>query len=101
MIVFCTVSSKAEGETIARALVQEGLCACVNRIPSISSYYIYEGEFCEDAEELLIIKTLPSHYEQLETRIQELHSYDVPEIIAIEIKAGSEGYMQWLAGALK
>ena len=101
MIVFCTVPSAEEGKRIATALVQEGLCACVNRIPSVTSYYIYEGAFCEDAEELLVIKTLPSHFERLEARIGELHPYDLPEIVATEITAGSSAYMEWLAKALK
>jgi periplasmic divalent cation tolerance protein len=100
MIVFCTVPSAEEGKRIATALVKEGLCACVNQLPSVSSYYIYEGEFCENGEELLMIKTLPSHYERLEARIIELHPYDVPEVIATDIKAGSAAYMKWLEGAL-
>jgi periplasmic divalent cation tolerance protein len=100
MIVFCTVPSAEEGKRIATALVKEGLCACVNQLPSVTSYYIYDGEFCEDGEELLVIKTLPTHYERLEARIIELHPYDVPEVIATDIKEGSEAYMKWLAGNL-
>ncbi len=100
MIVYCTVPDKASGEKIARALVTEGLCACVNRIPSVTSYYIYEGDFCEDSEELLIIKTDAAHFEALQKRIVALHPYDVPEVIATEIKAGSEPYMKWLKEAL-
>ena len=101
MIVYCTVPSTETGAQIARTLVEEGLCACVNRIPGVTSTYIYDGVLCEDAEELLIIKTLPSHYERLEARILELHPYDLPEIVATEITAGSSAYMQWLAGALR
>ena len=101
MIVFCTVPTAEEGKRIATALVKEGLCACVNQLPSVTSYYIYEDEFCEEAEELLIIKTLPTHFEALKARIIELHSYDVPEVIATEITEASEAYMKWLEGALK
>lgn len=100
MIVFCTVPSSEEGARIAEILVKERLCACVNRLPGVTSYYIYEGTFCEDAEELLVIKTLPSHFERLETRIAELHPYDVPEIIAAEITAGNAAYMKWLESSL-
>lgn len=100
MIVLCTVPSAEEGKKIATVLVKEGLCACVNRIPSVTSYYIYEGDFCEDSEELLVIKTLPRHFERLEARILELHPYDVPEIIATDITAGNEAYMEWLKGSL-
>ena len=101
MIVYCTVPSAEEGKRIATALVKEGLCACVNRIPSVTSYYIYDGKFCEDAEELLVIKTLPSHFERLERRIVELHPYEVPEIIATEITAAGSAYLKWLEGSLK
>ncbi len=101
MIVFCTVPDRETGRRIATALVEEGLCACVNQLPAVTSYYIYEGAFCEDAEELLIIKSLPSHFEALEGRIRELHPYDIPEIIAAKIEAGSDPYMKWLEGALK
>lgn len=101
MIVFCTVPSADVGRHIATALVTEGLCACVNQVPAVTSYYIYEGEFCEEGEVLLIIKTLPSHFTRLERRISELHPYEVPEIIATEIAAGNESYMQWLAARLR
>ena len=101
MIVYCTVPSAEVGTEIARDLVEAGLCACVNRISGVTSTYIYDGALCEDAEELLIIKTLPSHYERLEARILELHPYDLPEIVATEITAGSSAYMQWLSGALR
>ena len=101
MIVLCTVPSAEEGRRIATALVKEGLCACVNQLPSVTSYYIYEGNFCEESEEMLIIKTLPSHFKRLEARILELHPYDVPEIIATEINEGNEAYMRWMAGSLR
>jgi periplasmic divalent cation tolerance protein len=101
MIVYCTVPSHEAGKRIAWTLVEEGLCACVNQLPSVTSYYIYEGEFCEEPEELLIIKTLPPRFDALKRRILELHPYDVPEIIATEITAGHDAYMKWLGAALK
>ena len=101
MIVFCSVPDREAGRRIATALVEEGLCACVNRLPSVTSYYIYDGRFCEEPEELLIIKTLPSHFEALKQRILELHPYDIPEIIATEIEDAHDAYMQWLGAALK
>ena len=101
LVVYCSVPDAAVGKDIARTIVQEGLCACVNKIPSVTSYYIYNGEFNEDSEELLVIKTHASHLKQLQDRIIELHPYDVPEIIATEIVSGSETYLQWLADTLK
>jgi periplasmic divalent cation tolerance protein len=101
MIVFCTVPDEKAAKSIAHALVKESLCACVNQIPKVTSYYIYNGEFCEDNELLLIIKTAPSHFKTLQERIKELHPYDVPEIIGIRISEISPEYEKWLLSALR
>lgn len=100
MIVFCTVPDENTAQEIARAIVTEGLCACVNQIPKIKSYYIYEGEFCEDDELLLLIKTASSHFKALEKRLKELHPYDTPEIIATPISEGSTEYRAWILNSL-
>lgn len=100
LIVYCTVPDGETGREIAKTLVSEGICACVNRLPSVTSYYIYEGEFCEDSEELLLIKSDAEHYAALERRIIELHPYEVPEIIASEIARGSDAYLKWLNESL-
>lgn len=100
MIVFCSVPDEESAEQISRTLVTEALCACVNKIPKIKSYYIYEGEFCEDDEILLMIKTAPTHFKALEQRIKELHPYEVPEIIATPIIEASSEYKSWLLKAL-
>jgi len=100
MIVYCTVPDEKTAEEIARTLVKEGLCACINQIPKIKSYYIYEGEFCEDNELLLLIKTAQTHYKALEKRLKELHPYDVPEIIATPICEASTEYRAWMLNAL-
>lgn len=100
MIIFCTVPNDKTAKEISRALVTEGLCACVNQIPKVTSYYIYEGEFCEDDETLLLIKTASTHFKALEKRIKELHPYDLPEIIATSITQSSPEYKSWLLKAL-
>ncbi len=100
MIVFCTVPDREQARAISRALVEEGLCACVNVLPQVTSFYVYEGKFCEEDELLLMIKTDKAHYAVLEQRIKTLHSYEVPEIIATSIEAGSKEYLQWLKKAL-
>ncbi len=100
LIVYCTVSDEETAKDISRTLVSEGLCACINQIPKIRSYYIYEGEFCEDDELLLMIKTDEAHYDQLEMRIKELHPYDTPEIIATEMTKASSEYAAWLKSSL-
>lgn len=100
-IVYCTVPDKATGRKLAKAVVGEGLCACVNLIPGVSSFFIYKGEYCEESEELLIIKTDALRYKALEARLFELHPYEVPEIIACELTDGSGPYMDWLRKSLK
>ena len=100
MIVFCTVPDEETAKTIAKTIVTEGLCACVNQIPAVKSYYIYENEFCEDNEILLMIKTAPTHYKVLEKRLLQLHPYDTPEIIATSISEASLAYKEWLLNSL-
>lgn len=101
LVVSCTVPNNEVAQAISRILVMEGLCACVNQIPNISSYYIYEGEFCEDEELLLLIKTSQAMYQALENRLKELHPYEVPEIIASPITEGSVEYLSWMKNILK
>ena len=84
----CSVPTKKVAKNIAKKLVEEQLCACVNILPKMSSFYIYEGEFCEDEELLLLIKTDKEHYKAVEKRILSLHPYEVPEIIALPVIKG-------------
>ncbi|MEJ2499839.1 MAG: divalent-cation tolerance protein CutA [Campylobacterales bacterium] len=77
------------------------MCACINRVPGLTSHYIYEDEYCEDAEELLLIKTTATAFERLKARIEALHPYDVPEIIATGITEGNEAYLAWLKNSVK
>jgi len=100
IIVSCTVPNEDVAQAISRVVVMEGLCACVNQIPNVVSYYRYEGEFCEDDELLLLMKTSEEHYKSLEERIKELHPYDVVEIIASPITEGSSEYLSWMKSTL-
>jgi len=97
IVVFVTAGSAAEGDRLAHALVEERLAACVNRLPSVQSIYRWEGKVEQSAEELLVIKTRKALFRTLEKRVRELHSYTVPEIIALSIFAGSEPYLKWLS----
>lgn len=101
IMVYCTVPDTKTGETIAQVLVQERFCACVNRLTGIRSHYIYEGAYCEESEELLLIKTTEAAFERLKTRIETMHPYDVPEIIATPITDGNEAYLSWLGSSVK
>jgi periplasmic divalent cation tolerance protein len=83
---------------IARALVEERLAACVNRLPGVNSTYRWQGEIHEDAEVLLLIKTTRERFDALRDRLAELHPYEVPELIALEVADGLPAYLDWLAG---
>jgi periplasmic divalent cation tolerance protein len=93
MVVLCT-ASQGEADALAGRLVEERLAACVN-IASVRSCYIWEGKTCRDDEALLIIKTRKSLFEPLRKRIVELHSYQVPEIIALSVSEGHGPYIDW------
>ncbi|MFP4597950.1 MAG: divalent-cation tolerance protein CutA [Persicimonas sp.] len=87
--------SPDESNTLARALIEERLAACVNVLPSVTSCYVWEGEYCEDEEHTLLIKTTEGRYPAMKERLEELHSYDVPEIIALDVDDVFEPYARW------
>lgn len=82
---------------IARTLVEERLAACVNRVPGIQSTWRWQGEIHEDPEVLLVIKTTRERFDALRTRLVELHPYEVPELVALDIADGLPAYLDWLA----
>ena len=82
---------------IARTLVEERLAACVNRLPGVASTYRWQGEIHEDAEVLLVIKTTRERFAALRERLVELHPYELPELVAVEIAEGLPAYLDWLA----
>jgi periplasmic divalent cation tolerance protein len=96
LIVFVTVPSREDGERIAEPLVGEQLAACVNIVGPIRSIYRWQGEICRDDEHLLLIKTTRARYAALEARVKQLHSYDVPEVVALPIEMGSAAYLEWV-----
>lgn len=100
IIVLCTCSGREEAGRIAHALVEARLAACVNILPEIESVYRWQGQIETAGEVLLLIKTLPSRFAELRDRIVALHSYEVPEILAVPIAAGAENYLNWLADAV-
>lgn len=101
LIVFVTVASRDEGERIAEALVGEQVAACVNVVGPIRSIYRWQGEVCRDDEHLLLIKTTRARYPALEARVKALHSYEVPEVVALPIEMGSAAYLEWLAKSVR
>jgi periplasmic divalent cation tolerance protein len=101
IIILITVSSSDEGERIAQALVAEHLAACVNAIPGVRSFFFWEGKAQDAAEVLLVCKSRMSLLEKVIGRVKSLHSYTVPEIIALPIVAGSPGYLAWVNDSTK
>jgi periplasmic divalent cation tolerance protein len=99
VVIFCTIPA-GESEAMARALVERRLVACVNVVP-VHSYYQWNGEFCSEPEHLLIAKTKKSMEEEVIIAIKELHSYDVPEIIAVPVVAGYAPYLAWVHAETK
>lgn len=96
IVVLVTVSSIEEGERIAKRILEEKLAACVNIIGSVKSFFWWEGKVDEACESLLVIKTRLDKLEKLVETIKELHSYEVPEIIAIPIIGGLRDYLKWI-----
>lgn len=96
ILVFITVSSEKEGEKIVSTLVKERLAACVNLIEGMRSTFRWKGQISSEQEVLLIAKTRDRLFEQLKKRVTELHSYEVPEILALPILAGFEKYLNWI-----
>jgi len=94
-VVFVTAPPD-EATALARALVDESLAACVNIVPAVRSLYRWKGGICDDEESLLIIKTDSGRFEELKERIERLHSYEVPEVIALPVVAGAPRYLAWL-----
>jgi periplasmic divalent cation tolerance protein len=97
LIILVTAPNRDEAARIARSLVSERLAACVNIIAGVESVYRWEGKVTEDSESLMIIKTTEDRYKAVESRVRELHSYTVPEVIALRIERGSEAYLRWLS----
>ena len=99
-MVLCTCGSEEEAMTMAKAVVEGRLAACVNVLPALRSVYRWEGEVRTDAEHLLLIKSTAERFEALRERIAELHSYENPEIIGLPIVAGAIPYLAWLSASV-
>jgi periplasmic divalent cation tolerance protein len=95
-VVLVTCTSRDEAVKIADTLVRERLAACVNIIPGLTSIFSWKGKIERAKETLMVIKTRRAVFEKLRRRIKSLHSYTVPEIIALEIRAGDRAYLKWL-----
>jgi periplasmic divalent cation tolerance protein len=99
-IVLSTASSEDEARKIAFYLVEQRLAACVNVVPRIESIYRWKEKVESSQEWLLLIKTSAESFPQVRDAIRELHSYELPECVAVSIEEGSPEYLQWLAYSL-
>lgn len=96
LVVLVTASSQEEALRIGRRVVEKKLAACVTVVPKVISVFEWEGTVCEDHEWLLIMKTKADAYEALEAEVKTLHSYEVPEILALSVVKGSSEYLAWV-----
>jgi periplasmic divalent cation tolerance protein len=97
-VVLCTCPPD-HADRIARTVVEERLVACVNVVSGVKSLYWWKGELQDDSETLLVIKTPTSQYAKLEQRLLEIHPYQVPEVLSLEVVDGSRSYISWVREA--
>jgi len=100
-IVLSTVGSEEEARKIAHHLVEQQLAACVNIVPRIESVYRWQGKVESSREYLLLIKTSSEKFPEVRDAVRELHSYELPECIALAVEDGSPEYLQWVEESLK
>ncbi len=96
ILVVTTVGTEDEANSLAQELVERHLSCCVNILPIHRSIYRWQGKICTDSEFMLIIKAVEGSYARIEATIKELHSYELPEILAFDIKQGEKGFLQWI-----
>lgn len=96
VMVFMTASNAEAAAIIGERAVIEGLAACCNIVPLVKSIYTWKGRLCKEDEALAIFKTRQGLFERLKRRIKELHGYEVPEIICVDINAGLKEYLDWI-----
>ncbi len=101
IIVLITTSSDSEAEKIARSLVDEQLAACANIVPGMRSLFFWDGKIQDERETLLICKSRSPLMNKIIGKVKALHSYSVPEIIALPIIAGSPDYLAWVRETTK
>ncbi|OGW56121.1 MAG: cytochrome C biogenesis protein CcdA [Nitrospirae bacterium RIFCSPHIGHO2_02_FULL_42_12] len=96
IVILITAGSVEEGEKIANALVESRLAACANIIPSVRSIFFWEGKTCQEQEVLLVVKSRRQLLEKIIDKVKQVHSYKVPEIIALPVIDGSREYLKWV-----
>jgi periplasmic divalent cation tolerance protein len=100
-IVLTTTASPDEAARLAGTLVEERLAVCATLIPAVQSIYQWQGQIESATETLLLLKTGPDQLAALETRLHELHSYQIPEFLVLNVESGSHPYLDWLHASLR
>lgn len=100
VVVLCTAPA-SHSESLARTVVEERLCACVNVVPAVRSFFRWQGKVDVAEEHLLVIKTTDDAFELLQDRLAALHPYEVPEVIALPVAAGLPAYLSWVVASVQ
>ena len=101
LVLLCTCPDEATAQQLAGGLLERKLAACVNILPEIRSMYRWQGVLHDDGETLMIIKTTRRAYAELETWLLQNHPYDVPEVLAVQVPAGSPAYLEWVQNEIE
>lgn len=101
IIIFVTCSSKKEAKNITGLLLKKRLIACANIISGVESNFWWQGKVDKSKEVMAVLKTKRANFKKIEKEIKRIHSYDVPEIIAVPIIAGSGDYLKWIGGSVR
>jgi periplasmic divalent cation tolerance protein len=100
VVVLVTTPDADTAARIARTLVEEKLAACGNVLPGVRSIYRWQGKVEEAQETLLVLKTARARFKEIVDRVRALHPYELPEVVAVPIEAGFDGYLDWVVGSL-
>ena len=96
IVIYCTVPNKKLAKSITKIIMRHKLAACVSMVDRVQSVFSWDGEICEEKEILMMIKTRRANYGKVKLVIEDMHTYSVPEIIALPIVDCSEDYLKWL-----
>ena len=100
IVVLITAKNAREGARIARHLLDKRLIACANLVPQVRSLYRWQGKLADEKECWMILKSTRELFPEIQAEVEKLHSYDVPEVIALPIIEGSAKYLNWIAGSV-